>query len=116
MKSSSTASGRKAEEQVCKILIRKGFTILDNNWKNRYCEIDIVAKRKNVVWFVEVKYRKTLKFGSGLEYINPRKVKQMQFASEMWVHNNSWEGDYCLAAVEVYDEDFKVGDVITLDF
>lgn len=41
--------------------------------RTRYCEIDIVSMKDDVLWFTEVKYRKNDDFGSGLEVITTKK-------------------------------------------
>ncbi len=92
-------SGHDAEKSAAEYLVSQGYEILDINWKTRYCEIDIVAKKDGIVYFVEVKSRKNTDFGSGLEYITPKKLKQMTFAAEMWVQSQVWSGDYQLAAI-----------------
>lgn len=101
-------SGSKAEEVAGHFLSKKGFKILERNWRTRYCEIDIVAQKKRAVHFVEVKYRKSSAQGGGFDYITPGKLKRMAFAAEVWVTANKWQGDYCLSAIEVSGFDFKV--------
>ncbi len=105
-------TGRQAEAAAVGYLKTKSFEILAQNWRTRYCEIDIVAQKSNkknkTVYFVEVKYRKTSAFGGGLDYILAKKLKQMRFAAEMWVSENNWNGDYSLAAIEVSGPDFII--------
>lgn len=108
----STSTGRQAEDAAAQYLSSKKFEILSQNWRTRWCEIDIVAKKKKIVYFVEVKYRKSSDFGGGLEYITPTKLKQMKFAAEFWVSNNDWSGDYRLSAIEVSGIDFKIRDFL----
>jgi Holliday junction resolvase-like predicted endonuclease len=98
---STKAIGDAAEQLVEQDLIRGGYEILDRNWRTRYCEIDIVAKKDNCVYFVEVKYRKNSYYGNGFEVITPKKLQQMTFAAEMWVSARSWSGDYALMAGSV---------------
>ena len=105
-------TGRRAEAAACEYLKRKGFTILAKNWRTRRCEIDIVAKKGAVIYFAEVKYRKTDKQGDGLEYITTKKLDQMYFAAEQWVDDNSWRGDYRMAAIAVTGEDFEITDFV----
>ena len=50
-----------------------GHEIIERNWRTRYCEIDIVSIKDDVLWFTEVKYRKNDDFGSGLEVITTKK-------------------------------------------
>lgn len=104
--------GQKAENAAAEYLRKHKFEILSQNWRTRYCEIDIVAKKRKVIYFAEVKYRKTTSQGSGLEYITEKKLQQMKLAAEFWVSDNSWGGDYRLAAVEVSGNQFEVSNFI----
>lgn len=106
--STTTSTGRAAEDAAAEYLRARGYEILEQNWRTRWCEIDIVAKKGKAVSFVEVKYRKSDAWGSGLEYITPKKLKQMHFAAEFWVSNNNWSGDYSLGAVEVTGLTFQI--------
>lgn len=94
-------TGHEAEKLAAEYLEKQGFKIRELNWKTRFCEIDIVAEKDESVYFVEVKYRKNAFQGSGLEYITPKKLKQMRFAAEMWVQENDWDGDCQLAAIGI---------------
>jgi Holliday junction resolvase-like predicted endonuclease len=69
-----------------------------------------VAKRQDSIHFVEVKYRVTDLSGSGIEYITPKKLKQMQLASQHWVYENNWEGDYQLDVVAI-DGEITLGNI-----
>ncbi len=101
-------SGRQAEQVAAEFLVSKGFKLLASNWRTPRCEIDIVAEKRDVIHFVEVKYREHNGQGYGLEYLLPRKLKQMQFAAEVWVQDHNWSGQYCLSAVEVSGPAFQV--------
>jgi len=101
MSSTSSSTGHQAERRAAAYLAHQGFKLLDQNWKTRYCEIDIVCSKNNRMYFVEVKYRSNTKQGSGLDYITPRKLRQMHFAAELWVSNHDWSGDYQLAVISV---------------
>jgi putative endonuclease len=93
-------------------LCQQGYTILQQNWRRRECEIDLVARKDRGVYFVEVKYRATDQAGSGLEYIRPQKLQQMAYAARRWVAEYGWTGDYALSAVAVSGRDFVVSDFI----
>lgn len=98
---STTAVGRAAEATAAEFLVAKGCVVLAQNWRTRWCEIDIVAERDGVIYFVEVKYRAQNNWGSGLEYITPRKLQQMHFAADFWRAKYMFGGDYRLAAIEL---------------
>ncbi|HSX24036.1 MAG TPA: YraN family protein [Candidatus Saccharimonadales bacterium] len=106
-------TGHDAEKLAADYLRAQGYKIVELNWHTRFCEIDIVAQKDATVYFTEVKYRKTTAFGSGLEYITSKKLKQMRFAAEMWVSQNRWSGDYQLAAIELTGPASTVTDFLT---
>lgn len=105
-------TGRKAEAAAAAFLVRKGCDIIVQNWRTRMCEIDIIAQRNSVLYFCEVKYRRTDAQGSGIEYITPQKLRQMRFAAESWTHANGWHGDFQLCAIEVSGERFVITHVV----
>lgn len=105
-------TGRRAEAAAAAFLQQKGYEILDQNWRTRMCEIDIVALRDTELCFCEVKYRRTNHQGSGIEYITPKKLAQMRFAAESWVHAHAWRGDFLLAAIEVSGLHFRVTNAV----
>jgi len=105
-------TGRKAESVAAEYLKQHGCAIVAKNWRTKFCEIDVIAQRDRVVYFCEVKYRKTDRQGSGLEYITPQKLQQMRLAAEAWVHFTGWQGEYQLCAIEVSGPDFRITSVI----
>ncbi len=105
---SHVSIGRKAEDAVAYYLQNKGYEIICQNWRTRSCEIDIVAQMDDVLYFVEVKYRQSNQYGTGLDFITPRKLKQMQYAANVWLHHNSWSGEVMLCAAEVSGDNFTV--------
>lgn len=105
----STEVGRQAETAAANYLVRQGYDIVDRNWRTRWCEIDIIAMKSGVLYFVEVKYRRTSQQGNGLDYITNQKLGQMHFAAEFWLaKHGSATQDYRLSAVEVTGSLFAV--------
>ena len=97
----TTSIGKQAEAAVTKELKRQGYKIIDQNWKTAICEIDIVAKKDKVLYFVEVKCRSGSAQGGGLEYIGPQKLKRLHFAARVWVQNHNFDGDYRILGASV---------------
>lgn len=104
----STSTGQKAEEAAKVYLEMRGYKIVEQNYKRSRCEIDIVAQKGEVIYFVEVKYRRTDNAGSGLEYITNSKLRQMQFAADTWVEEYKWHGNYQLSAIEVAGKEYVI--------
>lgn len=53
-------AGRRAEVYAAMFLRLKGYQILEQRYKSHHCEIDIIARKKDVLVIIEVKFRKTL--------------------------------------------------------
>lgn len=100
----TSSVGNRAEEKVADYLSHNGYQILSRNWKRPICEIDVIAKKDKIIFFVEVKYRSQSIQGGGLEYITPKKLKQMVYAAEIWSKENEWDGDYRLMAASVKND------------
>lgn len=94
-------AGHDAEKWVADWLAAQRFKVMDLNWKTRHCEIDIIASRGKVVYFIEVKSRQSGRWGGGIDYITPRKLAQMKFAAEYWLATHRWSHDVRLAVVAV---------------
>jgi putative endonuclease len=104
----SVETGGRAEQAAAAFLADEGYDVLEMNYRRPHCEIDIVARFDNTIYFVEVKYRATDKNGAGLDYIDARKLQHMQRAAETWVRERRWNDEYVLAAIEVSGQEFTV--------
>jgi uncharacterized protein (TIGR00252 family) len=98
---STTSTGRDAESLVAEYLQAQGYEVRAQNWRTRWCEIDIVATKKDTVYFVEVKYRKSANYGDPFEYINAKKLRQMEFAAKYWLGTNGWKGESTMLAASL---------------
>ncbi len=74
----------KAEEY----LTRKGYKILERNFRNRGGEIDIIAKDGEYFCFIEVKYRTTNEFGNPLEAVDVRKQNKIRKVAMYYLMKN----------------------------
>jgi ribonuclease HII len=87
IKKTTKKIGDEAEDVAAEYLIRSGHEILNRNWKTKFCEIDIVSIKNNIIYFCEVKYRKSNQYGCGMDVITGRKVDKMKFAAKLYIHN-----------------------------
>lgn len=91
--------GDSGEQVAVAYLIEHGHTVLERNWKTKYCEIDIVSRNDDTVYFTEVKYRHNALHGGGLGAITPSKLKQMRFAAEFYMTVNKVQAGMLKLAV-----------------
>ena len=107
---STREKGDRGEDAVCDYLVESGHEIVARNWKNRFCEIDVISRFNGVLCFTEVKYRRA---GGGLDAIDKKKLGQMRFAAELYLNENGG-GAAILAAAEVAGDNYQVTDFLVL--
>ncbi len=73
--------GREGEKQAVKYLKKNGYKILEKNYRTRFGEVDVIARKGEVVAFIEVKTRLTDIFGSPSQAVTrERQFKYVQAA------------------------------------
>ena len=81
-------TGLTGEAMAAKYLIEKGFVILQQNWRHSHWEVDIIASKDHILHFVEVKTRRTKKFGHPEEAVSKKKIQNLINASEEYLYQN----------------------------
>lgn len=89
MKQDNRKIGFLGENLAAEALKSKGYEILERNFNNRFGEIDIIARDKNVLVFVEVKAKKGADFGMPEEMINAYKLKKVQKMAEVYMNGKT---------------------------
>lgn len=78
--------GISAESRAAAFLIAKGFRILARRWRSPLGEIDIVARRRRLLVFAEVKARASL--DEAAEAVSDRQRRRIAAAAEIWLAAN----------------------------
>lgn len=73
--------GRKSESAALSHLQEKGYEIIGQNYRTRGGEIDIIAKDGEVIVFIEVKARRSERYGSPKWGITPAKQRKLSMAA-----------------------------------
>lgn len=73
--------GKKSERLAVELLCRMGYRIIETNYRSRLGEIDIIAKEKRTIVFVEVKARSSRRFGSPKGAVTPAKQRKISMAA-----------------------------------
>ena len=71
-------TGESGEDIACKFLIKNGYKIIKRNYKSQVGEIDIIAKIKDILVFVEVKIRTSDYFGLPRDAVNIYKQNKIR--------------------------------------
>jgi putative endonuclease len=77
-------SGQPGEAMACEHLLRKGFKILDRNYRCRSGEVDVVARDGEATVFVEVKERHGDAHGEGYEAVTFGKRRRLIRAARLY--------------------------------
>ena len=100
----TTDRGRAAEAAAAAYLQRRGHQVLNYNWRNRWCELDLVTRSAAGVHFVEVKYRRRNDWGTGLEAVTPDKLRRLYRAASAWCQAHGYHDSYQLDVISVAGE------------
>jgi len=82
---SSKNKGQQGEDLAVKFLQKNGFRILARNYRSRYGEVDIIARDKDTVCFIEVKTRSSNDFGYPYEAVSAAKQRKIQRIAEVYL-------------------------------
>jgi putative endonuclease len=93
MHSQNTAeTGKTGEKLAATYLQSKGYSICAVNWRHRHWEVDIIASKEDRLHFVEVKTRKSLRYGYPEESITREKMRHLRNAAEAYqLANPQWQ-------------------------
>jgi len=82
--------GRRAEDHACGFLKKRGYRIVERNYRTRAAEIDIIARQGGFLVFIEVKARKSLRKGSPREAVDLLKQKKIIFAATYYLKEKNF--------------------------
>lgn len=104
--------GSLGERLTATYLADRGYTILTTNYWHKWGEIDVIAKKDEVVYFIEVKtvsyetkalleYSVTHETWQPEEQVHHFKLRQIEKALETWISENNYKGEWCIAVAAV---------------
>ena len=81
--------GNKGEQMASDFLQRKGYNILERNYRFDKAEVDIIAQYQNILAIVEVKTRSSTDFGNPQDFVKPKQIKNLVKAVDEYVTANN---------------------------
>ena len=113
--SKAPLSGVAAERLACEYLLDQGLTLVGRNFRTRRGEIDLIMQDNKDLVFVEVRFRKSIRFGSAEESINRQKCARLTTAALAYVqHQHVGENTVvrfdavAISPASNFQSDFKV--------
>ncbi len=99
--SDKISKGNYGEQLATDFLVNAGFEILERNFRYKRAEIDIIARKDDVLVFAEVKARSSQNFGFPEAFVNEAKEEKIREAAEQFIEANNWKGDIRFDIVSV---------------
>ncbi len=87
--------GNYGEEEAAKFLKKNKYKIIEKNYSCKFGEIDIIAKDKNILVFVEVKSRTNEKYGAPALAVNYYKQKNIIKTAKYYIMKNKLQNEFC---------------------
>jgi len=105
----STSVGQQAEQQALNFLQQQGLKLVARNYHCRQGEIDLIMNDQQTLVFVEVRYRKTQRYGSSAESVTAAKQKKIIHTAEHYLlHKVTTQTPACrFDVVAIYPSDEK---------
>jgi putative endonuclease len=77
--------GKAGEEAAVQYLLQRGYSILQRNYRCRFGEIDLIARDGGTLAFIEVKTRRSQRFGPAASAVTFEKQRHLIKASQMYM-------------------------------
>jgi putative endonuclease len=87
------SSGAWGEDLALRYLLRRGYRLVERNYRKRRGEIDLIVRDGDVLVFVEVKLRRSTGFGDPLEAVTARKQATIRSLAEQYLAENQPDFD-----------------------
>ncbi len=95
--------GAIGEQKVCKWYTDRKYRLLSTNFKSRFGEIDVIAKYKDTIIFIEVKTRSSNKFMNASDAVDYKKQERIKKTALLFLQSNNFTDEFIRFDVaEVY--------------
>ena len=98
-------TGKEGEAEACEFLEKKGYEILEKNWRFERAEIDILAQIQETLVVVEVKTRTSLDFGMPQDFVKPAQIKNLCKAVDAYIKLNDIDLEIRFDIIAIFKSD-----------
>ncbi len=77
--------GKKGEQLAVNYLLQHGYTVIERNYRFDKAEVDIIAKKSDILAIVEVKTRSTVDYGNPQDFVKPKQIKNLVKAVDEYI-------------------------------
>lgn len=80
--------GKKGEQLAVDFLLKNDYQIIERNYRFEKAEVDIIAKKNDILAVIEVKTRSTVDFGNPQDFVKPKQIQRLVKAVDDYVNVN----------------------------
>jgi len=85
--------GKKGEDLAVSYLLKHGYKIVARNFRYQKAEVDIIARKKDILAIIEVKTRSTPDFGNPQDFVKGKQIQNLVKAVDFFVTEHELEVD-----------------------
>jgi putative endonuclease len=97
--------GSWGEKYISQHLEKLGWKILENNFRTKFGEIDIIAQKDSTLAVIEVKTRSSIAFGLPQDFVKPKKIQLLVKAVNEYIVSNDLDVDVRFDIIAIYKEE-----------
>lgn len=107
----TTLTGREGEAKAADYLRSKKYEVIGANYRCRFGELDLIAKKRELVIFVEVKLRKNDRFGAAADAVTFSKQDKLRKTAASWLAAHDCDAPTRFDVIEIYTDTGRINHI-----
>ena len=107
----TTLTGREREARAADYLRKQKYEVIGANYRCRFGELDLIAKKRELVIFVEVKLRKNDRFGAAADAVTASKQDKLRKAAASWLASHDCDAPTRFDVIEIYTDTGRINHI-----
>ena len=107
----TTLTGREGEAKAADYLRCKKYEVIGANYRCRFGELDLIAKKRELVIFVEVKLRKNDRFGAAADAVTFSKQDKLRKTAASWLAAHDCDAPTRFDVIEIYTDTGRINHI-----
>ncbi|MFI1744873.1 YraN family protein [Thalassobellus sediminis] len=102
--------GKKGEQLAVDFLLKNSYDIIERNYRFDKAEVDIIAKKDDILAIIEVKTRSSVDFGNPQDFVKPKQIQRLVKAVDEYVTANDLDVEvrFDIIAIVKESNDFNI--------
>ena len=102
--------GKKGEQLAVDFLLKNNYDIVERNYRFDKAEVDIIARKDDILAIIEVKTRSTADFGDPQDFVKPKQIQRLVKAVDEYITVNDLDVEvrFDIIAIVKEGKGFKI--------